>query len=128
MGGGQAKQATATSDASLGNVTFGSLAEFFQKYSLQAELGTGAYSVVKLATNKKTKEKVAVKIVKIGNISAEDRLALGTEIELLKELNHPNIIKLYETYRSADDVYIVTELVQGGELFDRIVWADKIIL
>lgn len=121
MGGGQAKQSSKLQDPSMGNVSFGSIAEFFQKFTLQAELGSGAYSIVRLATNKKTKEKVAVKIVKVGNLSKEDKLSLGTEIEILKELKHPNIITLYETYRSDDDVYIVTELVQGGELFDRIV-------
>jgi serine/threonine protein kinase len=128
MGGGQAKQTSKIQDGSLGNVNFGSIAEFFQKFALQAELGSGAYSIVKLATNKKTKEKVAVKIVKVVDLSKEDKLSLGTEIEILKELKHPNIITLYETYRSDDDVYIVTELVQGGELFDRIVNTISILV
>lgn len=43
------------------------------------------------------------------------------EIEILSELDHPHIIKLYETFDEGSDFFIVTELVEGGELFDRIV-------
>lgn len=42
------------------------------------------------------------------------------EIKILQELDHPNIIKLYEYFEDAKYVYLVTELCSGGELFDRI--------
>jgi serine/threonine protein kinase len=44
-----------------------------------------------------------------------------TEIQILDSLNHPHVIKLYETFDEGNDFYIITELVEGGELFDRIV-------
>lgn len=43
-----------------------------------------------------------------------------TEIELMKQLDHPNILRLYETYYDGDQsIYLVTELCNGGSLFDR---------
>ena len=42
------------------------------------------------------------------------------EIEILNELNHTNILRLVETYSTTDYHYLVTELLVGGELFDRI--------
>ena len=44
-----------------------------------------------------------------------------TEIESLKKLDHPNILKLYEVFQDADYFYVVTEKINGGELFDLIV-------
>lgn len=88
---------------------------------LARELGSGAFSVVKLGVNKKTGENVAVKIVSKKKLSDEDLAALHTEIKILTRLNHPHIIKLFEVFEEGAEFYIVTELVQGGELFDRIV-------
>ena len=62
-------------------------------YNLHQELGSGAFSVVKLASHKETNQKVAVKIVKKSKLTEEDLASLTTEIELLNSLNHPHIIK-----------------------------------
>ena len=43
-----------------------------------------------------------------------------TEIENLKKLEHPNILQIYETYECSKFYYLVTELCEGGELFDEI--------
>eukprot|EP01006_Ploeotia_vitrea_P036076 TRINITY_DN65963_c5_g7_i1.p1 TRINITY_DN65963_c5_g7~~TRINITY_DN65963_c5_g7_i1.p1 ORF type:complete len:367 (+),score=5.44 TRINITY_DN65963_c5_g7_i1:173-1273(+) len=94
---------------------------FNQCYFLQQELGSGAFSVVKLALNKKTHQKVAVKIVTKNKLTEEDLASLTTEIELLNSLDHPHVIKLFEVFEENGEFYIVTELVEGGELFDRIV-------
>jgi len=64
---------------------------------------------------------VAVKIVSSEDLTPEDKEALDTEIDILGNLHHPNIIELLEVYKGNKDYYIVTELVQGGELFERIV-------
>lgn len=95
--------------------------KFAQNYMLARELGSGAFSVVKLAMHLETGQKAAVKIVSKKKLSDEDYQALMMEIQILSELEHPHIIKLYETYDEGTDFYIVTELVAGGELFDRIV-------
>jgi len=43
------------------------------------------------------------------------------EVEIMKKLDHPNVLKLYEYFIEEEDVYLVTEICKGGELFDRIV-------
>lgn len=45
------------------------------------------------------------------------------EIQIMKFVDHPNIIKLYETYEDLRNIYLVMELCSGGELFDRIIAA-----
>jgi serine/threonine protein kinase len=46
---------------------------------------------------------------------------LQTEIDILKKVDHPNVIKLHEVQQTKDRLYLIMELVTGGELFDRIV-------
>jgi len=95
--------------------------KFIEKYTVGKELGSGAFSVVKLATNKVTKQELAVKMIARKKLSAEDFKSLLMEIEILGSLNHAHIIRLEETFDEGNDYFIVTELVAGGELFDRIV-------
>jgi serine/threonine protein kinase len=90
-------------------------------YVLKDVLGKGAYSIVQRGIRKKDQSQVAVKIVKKNKLLPVDVNALNVEIELLSELTHPNIVKLYEVYETNSEISIVTELVLGGELFDRIV-------
>lgn len=60
---------------------------------LARELGSGAFSVVRLGIHVETGQKTAVKIVSKKKLSEDDYSALLTEIQILKELNHPHIIK-----------------------------------
>lgn len=85
------------------------------------ELGSGAFSTVKLAIDLKTSEKRAVKIVEKKKLEADDCDALMMEIEILKNLEHDHVIRLYATFEKPKKFMIVTEIVLGGELFDRIV-------
>ncbi|KAL6078330.1 Myosin light chain kinase [Balamuthia mandrillaris] len=95
--------------------------ELTKKYEVKDELGRGAFSVVKLGINKKTKEKVAIKIIDRRNVGADYEKNLKMEMEILKKVHHPNIIALNEMVEAGDRLYFVMELVTGGELFDRIV-------
>lgn len=95
--------------------------KFSKSYMLARELGRGAFSIVKLGVNKQTGDNVAVKIVSTKKIQPDELASLHTEIGILQSLEHPNIIKLIEVFEEGSEFYIVTELVQGGELFDRIV-------
>jgi len=92
----------------------------FDVYDIKEELGRGAFSIVKLAVHKKTGEKYAVKIIDKKNVGT-DLVRLETEIQILKKVNHTNIISMKELFDTHEYLFIVTELVTGGELFDKIV-------
>jgi hypothetical protein len=98
--------------------------EFQGKYKLGVKLGAGTFSVVKLVTVKVGPEmgaQYACKIIDKAGLNQEDKDALKIEIEILKELNHPNIMRLIEVMEDSKKHYLITELLDGGELFDRIV-------
>lgn len=61
----------------------------------------------------------AVKKVAISKIKNMDRFK--QEIAILQMLDHPNVLKLYEYFEDSKNVYLITELCTGGELFDKIV-------
>jgi len=99
----------------------GAKRSFHAEYDVSRELGSGAFSVVKLAVNKKSHVPTAVKIIQKTALSEEEMSSLKMEIDILGSLDHEHIIKLHETFDEGKELYIVTELVEGGELFDRIV-------
>ena len=71
--------------------------DFLSEYYIKETIGKGTFSVVKLGINKKTKEKVAIKILKKKKITnKEDIERIEREISILKKLNHINIIKVYK--------------------------------
>jgi calcium/calmodulin-dependent protein kinase I len=92
------------------------------KYEIGEELGKGAFSIVKIGINKETGEKFAIKIINKKDAKADqDGQRLKTEIEILKKVKHPNIVCLKDIYETTDNLYLIMELVTGGELFDKIV-------
>ncbi|XP_016288010.1 serine/threonine-protein kinase Chk2 isoform X2 [Monodelphis domestica] len=100
--------------------------ELREKYIMSKTLGSGACGEVKLAFERKTCKKVAVKIISKRKFSicatreADPAFNVETEIEILKKLNHPCIIKI-KNFFDAEDYFIVLELMEGGELFERVV-------
>jgi calcium/calmodulin-dependent protein kinase I len=95
--------------------------DFKKRYQLKGVLGNGNYSVVRRAVDTQTQQNVAVKVIDRRKLTKEDEVSLRIEVEVLSKLDHPNIIKMYGWYAEGKQYYIVTELVNGGELFDRIV-------
>lgn len=71
--------------------------------------------------NRDTKVTRAVKLIKKESMSSEEEQSFKHEISILKKLDHPNILKLYEVFEDEKRYYLVTELCKGGELFDEIV-------
>jgi len=91
-----------------------------ENYDFGDELGRGGFSVVKKAVRKDNGEVYAVKIIE-KNQSEEELALLQREIDIMQKLDHKNIISLKEVYDEQETIYLVMELVQGGELFDQIV-------
>ena len=89
------------------------------KYTIEKELGKGAFSVVHACTRKEDNKKLAVKIVKKEKLKSQDDLTY--EIEILKQLDHPHVLTLIDTVDAGDKCYLVTDLLEGGELFDHII-------
>jgi len=90
-------------------------------YTFGKELGKGGFSVVREGIHKETGDKVAIKIIEKQNAGEEELQLLQREIDIMEKLHHKNIIALIETYDEPDYIYLVLELVSGGELFDQIV-------
>ena len=92
---------------------------FSSKYEISKNLGKGAYGRVLEVRNKITGEFRACKQlpkIKISNIEKIQR-----EISILKKVDHPNIIKLYEVFEDDKYIYLIMEQCKGGELFDKII-------
>jgi len=81
-------------------------------------LGSGGFGEVRECINKENKQHRAVKILKKVRMDAKEKTAMENEIEILQNLDHPNILKIYESFECEKRFYIVTELCKGGELFD----------
>ena len=85
-------------------------------------LGEGSYAAVYCVENRITGSKRAMKVIsKNENCSEEDDKEILNEINILRTLDHPNILKIFEFYSSKESYSIVTELCQGGELFQEII-------
>ena len=83
------------------------------------ELGHGHYGVVRKCRDRGTSEWLAVKSIKKSKVNRLD--ILKREVNLLREVTHPNIIELKGLHEDEKYLHLVTELCTGGELFDRII-------
>mmetsp|Transcript_144708 Transcript_144708/g.360733 ORF Transcript_144708/g.360733 Transcript_144708/m.360733 type:complete len:558 (-) Transcript_144708:273-1946(-) len=88
------------------------------EFEVGDKAGEGTQGVVFRAKRKKTGVMRAIKQVPKKKVDPEK---FKTEIELMKRMDHPNIIKLFETFEDRTSTYLVLELCGGGELFDKIV-------
>ncbi|KAK1861514.1 hypothetical protein I4F81_004098 [Pyropia yezoensis] len=91
------------------------------KYILLDTVGEGSFGKVKLGLHEDTGVRYAVKIMAKSRIStAELTIQVRREVAVMKALRHKNIVRLYEVLTSSKHIYLVMELVTGGELFDII--------
>ena len=90
------------------------------KYKILSRLGDGSYGTVYLAMNIITKAKVAMKKIKKVKENEVDDLEIKNEIDILKKLDHPSVVKILEFYTTDDAYYIVTDYCQYGELYNQI--------
>jgi len=87
-------------------------------YKIEDILGEGGFATVRSAKHKITGRKVAVKTIDLFKIQTGKLDMLRNEIEVMKMLDHPNIVRLYETYSEKEKLHLVMEHCEGGDLFD----------
>lgn len=91
------------------------------KYELYRTLGEGSFGKVKYAVNKETNEAVAIKILDKEKIQKQNMGAqIKKEISIMKLINHHNVVCVKDVFATTSKIFIVLELVEGGELFDKI--------
>jgi len=86
-------------------------------------LGSGTYGVVTKVIHLKTNHERACKTIARKKIKNWERFE--QEIKILQTLDHPHILKLYEFFEDEKNVYLITELCTGGELFDKIIEKEQ---
>ncbi|EGR29125.1 hypothetical protein IMG5_162280 [Ichthyophthirius multifiliis] len=91
-----------------------------QNYKTGEILGEGAFGLVCKVTHKNTGMVRAMKTLKKSSVIKEEEERLFSEMNILKNLDHPNILKLIELFQDSKNYYLITEYCSGGELFDKI--------
>ena len=91
-----------------------------KKYEILSKLGSGSFGSVYLARNKYTNEKVALKQIKKSSANLLSDGEITDEIEILKNLDHPDIVRIIESFNTKNSYILITEYCEGGELFDQV--------
>lgn len=96
-----------------------------EKYTLQQDLGEGAFSSVYKGLNNETGETVAIKIINKLNLTPKQLTNIHNEIQIMNTLanagNQPNILRLIESYDRTDNCFLILEYCDGGEIFNKII-------
>ena len=89
-------------------------------------LGSGSYGKVFLAENRKDRSmKIAIKVIKKSHLHEDDLENLKMEVSIMQQVDHPNIVKYYETYDDFKFIYLCMEFCTGGELIQDVVTKNK---
>ncbi|XP_066919900.1 serine/threonine-protein kinase MARK1-like isoform X12 [Clytia hemisphaerica] len=91
------------------------------KYKLIKTIGKGNFAKVKLAKHLPTGREVAIKIIDKTQLNQTSLQKLFREVRIMKFLDHPNIVKLYEVIETDKTLYLIMEYASGGEVFDYLV-------
>jgi calcium/calmodulin-dependent protein kinase I len=89
-------------------------------YKIERTIGKGSFATVRKCKNRATNEYFAVKILSKRKMAEEDKASLMQEITIMKQIDHPNIVKMVDFFEDEGHYCIVMEMMQGGELFEQI--------
>jgi calcium-dependent protein kinase len=84
-------------------------------------LGEGGYGKVYSCIHKETGSERVVKVIEKFLLNDDDMKMIVDETNILRSLDHPNIVKMHEFFEDINRFYIITEISKGGELFDEII-------
>ncbi|XP_077965278.1 serine/threonine-protein kinase DCLK2 isoform X4 [Gasterosteus aculeatus] len=99
-------------------------AAVLDKYDIGKVIGDGNFAVVKECVDRSTGKEFALKIIDKAKCSGKEHL-IENEVAVLRKVKHPNIIMLIEEVDTPSELYLVMELVKGGDLFDAITSSAK---
>ena len=97
--------------------SFGYL-NFFDYYEMLDDLGEGIFGAVKLGVEKKTNQRVAIKIIKKNKTKETDIELVRNEIDIMKLCYHPYVVHLLDHFENGEYIFIVMEYIKGGSLTD----------
>lgn len=103
--------------SNLVSTTTGSLT---QDYDIIRLIGEGGYGQVREVVEKGSNCRRAAKSIQVKFLKKQEVDNIFEEVKILKSLDHPGIIKIFQVYRESSFIHIITELCTGGELFDKI--------
>ncbi|XP_073432352.1 serine/threonine-protein kinase DCLK2 isoform X2 [Dendrobates tinctorius] len=95
-----------------------------EKYKIGKVIGDGNFAVVKECVERSTGKEYALKIIDKAKCCGKEHL-IENEVSILRQVKHPNIIMLIEEMDTTTELYLVMELVKGGDLFDAITSSTK---
>eukprot|EP00808_Paulinella_micropora_P028922 g49350.t1 len=95
--------------------------EIAKHYKIEGKLGAGSFATVKKATRRSDGQIFAVKIIKKNELKPEEIMVVHDEVEIMHKIDHPHCVKFIEMFETKTKLYMIMELLTGGELFDRIV-------
>ncbi|XP_076995962.1 serine/threonine-protein kinase DCLK2 isoform X2 [Tamandua tetradactyla] len=95
-----------------------------EKYKIGKVIGDGNFAIVKECVDRSTGREFALKIIDKAKCCGKEHL-IENEVSILRQVKHPNIIMLVEEMETATELFLVMELVKGGDLFDAITSSTK---
>jgi calcium/calmodulin-dependent protein kinase I len=90
-------------------------------YSIGQKLGTGGFAIVRKCKKRSDGKVYALKVINKKNLGADDLQVLELEVNVMRQVSHDNIVRLHEVFDSRTKMCLVLDLLEGGELFDRII-------
>ncbi|XP_057672061.1 MAP/microtubule affinity-regulating kinase 3-like isoform X30 [Diorhabda carinulata] len=114
-------ESTRSSSASMRNRSRVGEEPTIGKYKLLKTIGKGNFAKVKLAKHVPTGKEVAIKIIDKTQLTPGSLQKLFREVRIMKMLDHPNIVKLFQVIETEKTLYLVMEYASGGEVFDYLV-------
>ncbi|KAF8074990.1 kinase-like domain-containing protein [Lyophyllum atratum] len=109
-------------------------------WKIGREIGSGASGRVKIARHSRTGQYAAIKIIskillnsrislnRVADETEHTQLAIEREIVVMKLLDHPNVMRLYDVWETSTELYLIMEYIQGGELFDYLCNNGKLLV
>jgi calcium/calmodulin-dependent protein kinase I len=84
-------------------------------------LGTGGFAVVRKCKRRADGKVFALKVINKKNLEKDDLVILDSEVNIMRQVKHKNIVQLHDVFDSKSKMCLVLDLLEGGELFDRII-------